>query len=180
LQSVSRHRPEAPLKLASRSVGVHFWALGVGRWALGVGRWVRGRVTPGGRVDDEVTLPGLRWPVSKPRSRASRRYSRRRCECPAGLAIAERWVFGRWVLGVGCWALGVGRWVLGVGCWVLGVGCWALGARQGRPRVQRLKGRWVALSPPVSRRPGWYTSPRPRRRRPQRGGNESHEPPPTP
>ncbi len=89
------------------------WVLGVGCWALGVGRWVRGRVTPGGRVDDEVTLPGLRWPVWKPRSRASRRYSRRRCECPAGLAIAERWVFGRWVLGVGCWALGVGCWLCG-------------------------------------------------------------------
>ena len=68
----------------------------------------------------------------------------------------------------------------------------ALGPRQGRPRVQRLKGRWVALSPPVSRRPGSYPSPRPRRRppprrrprprrrRPQRGGKESPEPPPTP
>ena len=40
MQGVSRRRPEAPLKLASRSVGVHFWALGV--WALGVGRWVLG------------------------------------------------------------------------------------------------------------------------------------------
>jgi hypothetical protein len=47
---------------------------------------------------------------------------------------------------------------LGVG-WALGVGCWVLGARQGRPGVRRLKGRWVALAPPVSRRPGWYTSP---------------------
>jgi hypothetical protein len=55
-----------------------------------------------------------------------------------------------------------------------------LGARQGRPRVRRLKGRWVALSPPVSRRPGSYPSPRPRRRRPQREGEESPEPPPTP
>ena len=73
--------------------------------------------------------------------------------------------------------------------WALG---WALGARQGRPRVPRLLGRWVALSPPVSRRPGSYPSPRPRRRppprrrprprrrRPQRGGKESPEPPPTP
>ena len=72
-------------------------------------------------------------------------------------------------MGVGC---------LGVGCRALGV--WALGARQGRPRVRRLKGRWVALSPPVSRRPGSYPSPRPRRRRPQREGEESPEPPPTP
>ena len=76
---------------------------------------------------------------------------------------------GVYLLGVGC---------LGVGCWALGV--WALGARQGRPRVRRLKGRWVALSPPVSRRPGSYPSPRPRRRRPQREGEESPEPPPTP
>ena len=40
--------------------------------------------------------------------------------------------------------------------------------------------RIVALSPPVSRRPGSYPSPRPRRRSPQWGGNESPEPPPTP
>jgi hypothetical protein len=76
-----------------------------GRWVFGrwvFGRWVRGRVTPGGGVDDEVTLSGLRWPIWKLRSRVSRRYSRRRCKCPVGLVIAERWVFGRWVLGVGC------------------------------------------------------------------------------
>ena len=40
-----------------------------------------------------------------------------------------------------------------IGCWVLGVGCEA-----GSPRGPTLKGRWVALPPPVSRRPGWYTS----------------------
>ena len=39
---------------------------------------------------------------------------------------------------------------------LLGVGSCG---RQGRPRVQRLRGRWVALSPPVSRRPGSYPSP---------------------
>ena len=54
-------------------------------------------------------------------------------------------------LGVGCWVLG-GRWVLDVGCWVRG---------RVAPGVRRLKGRWVALPPPVSRRPGWYTSPDP-------------------
>ena len=43
-----------------------------------------------------------------------------------------------------------GRWVLDVGCWVRG---------RVAPGVRRLKGRWVALPPPVSRRPGWYTSP---------------------
>ena len=47
---------------------------------------------PGSQVDDEVTLPGLRYPVRKPRSSISRRYSRRRYRCPVGLAIAERWV----------------------------------------------------------------------------------------
>jgi hypothetical protein len=52
--------------------------------------------------------------------------------------------------------LGVG-WALGVGCWMLGVGCWVRG--RVAPGVRRLKGRWVALPPPVSRRPGWYTSP---------------------
>ena len=36
LQGVSRRRSEAPLTLASRSVGVNFWVLG---WALG---WVLG------------------------------------------------------------------------------------------------------------------------------------------
>jgi hypothetical protein len=59
---------------------------------------------------------------------------------------------------VGCWVLG-GRWVLDVGRWVLGVGCWVRG--RVAPGVRRLKGRWVALPPPVSRRPGWYTSPDP-------------------
>ena len=56
-----------------------------------------------------------------------------------------------------------------VGCfgrWVLGVGCLALGVRQGRPGVQRLRGRWVALSPPVSRRPGRQTSSPPPRTSP--------------
>ena len=37
------------------------------------------------------------------------------------------------------------------------VGCWVRG--RVAPGVRRLKGRWVALPPPVSRRPGWYTSP---------------------
>jgi hypothetical protein len=67
-RGVSLRRSEAPLTLASRSVEVIFW---FGRWvllrALGVGRWVRGRATPGALgvwgVGDEVTLPGLRWPV---------------------------------------------------------------------------------------------------------------------
>ena len=36
------------------------------------------------------------------------------------------------------------------------VGCWVRG--RVAPGVRRLKGRWVALPPPVSRRPGWYTS----------------------
>jgi hypothetical protein len=158
----------------------------LGRQGVGSrGRWVARAL--GARqghprvVDDEVTLPGLRYTARKPRSSTSRRYSRRRYRCPVGPAIAERWVaraLGH--QGVGWHGPPVGRWVAR-----------ALGARQGRPRVQRLKGRWVALSPPVSRRPGSYPSPRPRRRppprrrprprrrRPQRGGNESPEPPPT-
>ncbi len=46
LQGVSRRSLEAPLTLASRSVGVHLsgvgcWVLGVGCWVLG-GRWVLG------------------------------------------------------------------------------------------------------------------------------------------
>ena len=40
---------------------------------------------------------------------------------------------------------------------MLDVGCWVRG--RVAPGVRRLKGRWVALPPPVSRRPGWYTSP---------------------
>ena len=60
LRGVSRRSLEAPLTLASRSVGVHF--LGVGCWALGVG-WPLGvgcaaGSPPGGQVDDEVTSPG--------------------------------------------------------------------------------------------------------------------------
>ena len=39
--------------------------------------------------------------------------------CTVGLATVERWVFGRWALGVGFWALGL---------------------RQGRPRVPSQKG----------------------------------------
>ena len=107
--------------------------MGVGCW-MGVGRLAVGCwVLQGG---DEVALPELRWLVWKPRPSTSRRYSHRRCRRPVGIAIAERWVLG-----------------------CLGVGCWVLGARQGRPGVRRLKGRWVALSPPVSRRPGSYPSP---------------------
>ena len=60
LQGASVRYPKAPLKLASRSVGVHFHFLGVGSpgrwvvWALGA-RQGHPRV-----VDDEVTLPELR------------------------------------------------------------------------------------------------------------------------
>ena len=62
LRGASRRSLEAPLTLASRSVGVHF--LGVGCWVLGVG-WPLGvgcaaGSPPGGQVDDEVTSPGSR------------------------------------------------------------------------------------------------------------------------
>ena len=62
LLGASRRSLEAPLTLASRSVGVHF--LGVGCWVLGVG-WPLGvgcaaGSPPGGQVDDEVTSPGSR------------------------------------------------------------------------------------------------------------------------
>ena len=73
-------------------MGVGCW-MGVGR--LAVGCWV----LQGG---DEVALPELRWLVWKPRPSTSRRYSQRRCRRPVGIAIAERWVLGCWVLGVGC------------------------------------------------------------------------------
>ena len=73
-------------------MGVGCW-MGVGR--LAVGCWV----LQGG---DEVALPGLRWLVWEPRPSTSRRYSQRRCRRPVGIAIAERWVLGCWVLGVGC------------------------------------------------------------------------------
>lgn len=56
---------------------------------------------------------------------------------------------------------------------MLGVGCEA-----GSPRGPTLKGRWVALPPPVSRRPGWYTSPRPRRRPPTSPPIPTSPPPP--
>ena len=57
---------------------------------------------------------------------------------------------------------------------------WALGvARQGHPRVSWEFGRWIAPRPPVSRRPGWYTTSR-RRRRPRNRADERAEPPPTP
>ena len=78
---------------------------------------------PGSQVDDEVTLPGLRYPVGKPRSSTSRRYSRRRYRCPVGPAIAERWVArALGPVGVGWHGPRFGRWV---GRWVcfLGVGC---------------------------------------------------------
>ena len=136
MQGVSRRCSEAPLKLASRSVVVYFF----GCWVLGVGRWVL----------------GVFWVLG---ALGRRRRGLRTGYFAGGLctlfrSTSELGVAIRGGLFFGCW-------VLGVGCWVLGVGCWA---RQGRPRVRRLKGRWVALSPPVSRRPGWYTSPRPRRR----------------
>jgi hypothetical protein len=41
-----------------------------------------------------------------------------------------------------------------------------VGRAAGSPPGDAPEGRWVALPPPVSRRPGSYTSPRPRRRRP--------------
>ena len=67
-----------------------------------------------------------------------------------------RWVFGRWVLG---------RWVLGVGS---------------RGRVTPGSAgnwRWIAPRPPVSRRPGWYTPSRRRRRRQKPSRRESRAAP---
>ena len=122
------------------------WVLG-GRWVLGVGCWVGFGcwVLQGG---DEVTLPGLRWLVWKPRPSTLGRCGRRRFTCPVGIAIAERWVFGCWVLGV----------------WVLGVGCEA-GSPRG-PAIKRALGRspaacfappWLVHLPPTS--PPLPTSP---------------------
>ena len=129
--------------------------MGVG-YGVGYGVGCAAGSPPGGQANDDATLPGLRWPVWKPRSSTSRRHSRPRYRCYVGMVTAER-------LALGVWALGM-----------------ALGSRQGRPRVRRSKGRWVALPPPVSRRPGSYPSPLPRRRRPQRAGEKSPEQPPTP
>ena len=86
-------------------------------------------------------------------------------DCNGTTAVSMLGIPAELFASVGCF----GRWVLGVGCfgrWVLGVGCLALGVRQGRPGVQRLRGRWVALSPPVSRRPGRQTSSPPPRTSP--------------
>ena len=168
LRGVSGRSPEAPPAPASRLAEAHFWALGVwalgvwalGVWALGVGRWVRGRVAPGGSGRRQGHFAKV--PMDRMKAHTER--------IVAVYSLLVYWEYWRsysqalGVLGVGCWALGVGR-------WVLGVGCWALGVRQGRPGVQRLRGRWVALPPPVSRGPGRYPSsrrPRPRRRPPPR------------
>ena len=152
----SRYRCPVGLAITER------WVLG-GRWVLGVGCWVLGRL----------------WVLGAPGRRRGHftGTSMARLEAPTE-HIRAMWSPSLYVPRRDSYCRALGVWVLGVGCWVFG--CWVLGARQGRPGVRRLKGRWVALPPPVSRRPGWYTSPRPRRRRPQRGGDESPEPPPTP
>ena len=65
LQGVSGRSLQAPLTLASRSVGDH--PLGVGCW-MPVGCWVRGRVAPGGSSRRRghfagIAMAGLKAPV---------------------------------------------------------------------------------------------------------------------
>ena len=109
LRTLSRSNSEVGVAIRGGSFFPFF-----GRWvARALGRegvgWAAGS-PPGSQVDDEVTLPGLRYPVRKPRSSTARRYSRRRYRCPVGPAIAERWV-------------------------ARALGPQGVGSRQGRPRV---------------------------------------------
>ena len=126
------------------------WVFGrwvFGRWVFGrwvFGRWVRGRVAPGGSGRRRGHFAKV--PMDRMKAHTER--------IVAVYSLLVYWEYWRSY----SQALGV-----------LGVGCWALGVRQGRPGVQRLRGRWVALPPPVSRGPGRYPSsrrPRPRRRPP--------------
>jgi hypothetical protein len=124
------------------------WALGVGRWALGVRQ---GHPRGVDRRRGHFTAASI--------ERSEAPFVCTAMVCSPLRQVQRRASCGR-ALGVGC--LGVGGWVLGC----LGVGCLGVGRAAGSPPGAAPEGRWVALPPPVSRRPGSYTSPRPRRRRP--------------
>jgi len=93
LQGVSRRRSEAPLTLASRSVGVRFWVLGR--------RWVRGRVAPGALG---VQILG----VGCCRAATTRSPDGILCRAPPDVVLKhpsswcrDPWGFIFWALGVG-------------------------------------------------------------------------------
>jgi hypothetical protein len=163
LRGVSRRGPQAPLASASRLAEARFWALD-GRWVLGrwvLGRWVLGRWVLGRWVFLGVgcaagSPPGVRS-TTRPLCETldSVHEGPYREDCNGTAAVSILGISTELFASVGCF-----------GRWALGVGCLALGVRQGRPGVQRLRGRWVALSPPVSRRPGRQTSSPPPRTSP--------------
>jgi hypothetical protein len=112
------------------------WALGVGRWALGS----LGRWALGVRQGHPRGVDRRRGHFTA----ASIERSEAPFVCTAMVCSPLRQVQRRASCGR---ALGVGR-------------------AAGSPPGDAPEGRWVALPPPVSRRPGSSTSPRPRRRRP--------------
>jgi hypothetical protein len=145
--------PVAPTELrGTPSEGVYDF--GVGRWGLlgvgSLGRWALGVRQGHPRGADRRR--GHFTAASIERSEAPSVCTA--MVCSPLRQVQRRASCGR-ALGVGC--LGVGR---------LGVGRLGVGRTAGSPPGAAPEGRWVALPPPLSRRPGSYTSPRPRRRRP--------------